>query len=253
MVGDGIHDNRRRSATRSAGAPLSNCGWPAPGWSRILCRRTSGPCPKILPLGTLWPARYEEFDRAGRTVYHVESLGAPRSIWVIRNDAVVAIGCVVFLISAVGVWWKGHMGWRINCGVLSLAAAFAMLVPAWLAPVGSGLFLGIVSGRILIWTAFGPPRRTSTSTVGPPRTIAAGVGAIAARRRSVARSASARPIPPNREPHPMPSRNHRCTTFSFPSTARTVRKGTMCSCRSRSTTNYLREPAAMSAKSTVAW
>ncbi len=107
-------------------------------------------------------------DRAGWTLYQLESVDVPRRFWILRQDAIVAAGCALFLIAAVGIWWTAESRWRVNCSLLVLAAAFAMLIPAWLAPVGSGVFLGILSGWFLRWSAQRRIRHQAASTARSP-------------------------------------------------------------------------------------
>ena len=121
----------------------------------------------------------QDTDRAGWMLYQLESVDVPGRFWILKQDAIVAAGCALFLITAVGLWWKGEARWQVNCGLLIVAAAFAMLIPDWLAPLGSGVFLGILSGWLLNWFAQGRVSHQAAPTSPSPRITGTGASLTA--------------------------------------------------------------------------
>jgi hypothetical protein len=89
-------------------------------------------------------------DEAGGIVYHFELPDAalPR-IWIGRADALLGLGCSLFLLVTMVVWWLGAMAWRWKGIVMAGATVIALLVPSILAPLGAGLWLGLACGWIL--------------------------------------------------------------------------------------------------------
>jgi hypothetical protein len=108
--------------------------------------------------------RADDSDRSGWIVYELESPDVPERLWFVRHDVLVAAGCAIFMTGLVVAAWKRDCGWRWKCGSLALAAALAMVIPGWLSPLSSGLFLGLLCGWLIPWSKLASPHDGQRAT-----------------------------------------------------------------------------------------
>ncbi len=120
----------------------------------------------------------DDLDGAGWMVYELESLDTPARLWLIRRDVIIAAGCALFLVGLVLAWTSHDCGWRRKCGTLATAAAVALLIPGWLAPLGTGLFLGFLGGWLVPRLKIGVRGQTIPSSSSHRAAIHVGIIAL---------------------------------------------------------------------------
>ncbi len=160
-------------AARVAEGPLAERLAPASGE-----QRTNFPDIATWTVGRAarpWPAlrQSQAIDSAGWVVYQFELSAAslPRIV-IVRHDVVLALGCGLFLLAAMLVWWLGGISWRAAGMTMIAATALALLLPGELVPLGTGLWLGLVGGWCLrglaVWDR---PNRPSATPRGRPEGV----------------------------------------------------------------------------------
>ena len=166
-----VHPRANLLTTRSASSALAE-PWSAPG-TGLLRQVVAGSLAEELsaagksggserfPSVAAWNAQestspwlaadeHRATDEAGWIVYHFELADAPLArIWIGRADALLGLGCSLFLLVTMIVWWLGAVAWRWKGFAMATATAVALMVPSILAPPGAGLWLGLACGWIL--------------------------------------------------------------------------------------------------------
>ncbi|HEV3416010.1 MAG TPA: hypothetical protein VG056_04335, partial [Pirellulales bacterium] len=169
---DAILLTTRSTASRWGGigstAIRSVCDPVAPGPLREQMRLAgTGNSSRFVPVETWglpeprhpWPTADRDpqaIDHVGWTAYRLESPGsAPVRIWLLRHDAIVALGCAVFLLSALIASRNGRHSPKAKGAVLVIATIIALTIPGSFAPIGAGIWMGIVCGWVIQLLALG--------------------------------------------------------------------------------------------------
>ncbi len=114
-----------------------------------------------------------EVDHAGWTQYRLDAPGAgPWPVFLVWQDAVVGIGCIVFLSAALLTWMQPSRGIKFGAAVIAAVTAAALAVPVWLTPIGSGAWLGLVLGWVIktLWRSLAASTETTDSSTGDQAT-----------------------------------------------------------------------------------
>ncbi|HEV2971624.1 MAG TPA: hypothetical protein VGY55_16730 [Pirellulales bacterium] len=144
----------------------------------------------------------QAIDHVGWTVYRLESAGSgPERIWLVRHDAIVALGCAFFLLSALIVSRKQGLSLKVKGAVFVVATVVALTVPDSFTPIGAGVWMGIVCGWLIELLAIGGRWQLKSADGRPAQRVGASASQVAAIVLLVSIAGpgfvkSAEPIPP---------------------------------------------------------
>ncbi|HEY2147715.1 MAG TPA: hypothetical protein VGH32_07240 [Pirellulales bacterium] len=128
-----------------------------------LTAAAEGADPRFVPIeiwglhraGLPWIAaddKLPSLDHAGWLEYRFDSFdGAALKIWLVRRDAIVGIGCGVFLLTTLLIWRKWTLSLAARALIAAAAASLALTIPPQFSPLGAGLWSGLCCGWLLRW------------------------------------------------------------------------------------------------------